>query len=106
MTRTIDQVCWHDMKIISTFENCETDELEMIVDEDISDDSNGTKYLKRKLVFSQVTKYVIDEGPVVGCPVVINYLLDYGETKGGRTEQITLETNAGERYIYYGHFSG
>src|SRR4030095_5579470 len=56
-------------------------------------DWESNTFAPKTILFADVLKYQVDEGPFSGAPVVIDYT---AEADGART-RITLQTNAGRR---------
>ena len=93
------------MEILNVTESCKHDHVFMTVNEDISINSDGSKYAERCFVFRGVTEYLIDEGPVADVPIVNTVIHQTVTTKYGPKYKITLNTNAGIRCLYYDSFN-
>jgi len=104
----IDDISFHDSKILKITENVEKQSLDFLLDFPV--DWNNYAYEKRILRFEDVVFYNVDELPFAGFPTILNIksfgkiTKKYGngnkEIKIERT-RVEIETNAGKRIVEF-----
>jgi hypothetical protein len=85
---------FHDSRIYRVVENAESDELGFEVMYPVDWDNN--QFAPRTIVFKDVLRYAVDEGPFAGKPTILE--VSEAEQQLGRVS-VRIETNAGSRML-------
>jgi hypothetical protein len=112
VTMVIDSDSFHDTRILEVHENASAHSLDFLLD--YFDWGGSDNYERRVLRFTDVTKYIIDEGPLAGNPVILDTKKydEVTDTMGKDAAAFTYKrnkveflTNAGIRIIEFGDCS-
>lgn len=92
----INEIHFHDSRLIRVIEVTETHDLLFEVDYPVDWESNV--FEPRIIAFLDTLNYVVDEGPFVGSPTLLDA---YDAGSSGGYHKVTLQTNAGTRSLSY-----
>ena len=91
----LEDIFFHDCKLVRVVELPARDLLAFEVDYPIDWEANV--FGPKTILFSNVLRYEVHEGPFLGAPVILEYTAD----EDGERTRITIHTNAGLRALSF-----
>ena len=91
----LEDIHFHDSTIVRVIEVPEHDLLAIELDYPV--DWQASVFAPRTVLFHDVLRYVVAEGPFAGKPTI----LEHAVSMDGERKRIVLRTNAGERSLSY-----
>jgi hypothetical protein len=90
----LKDIFFHDCTLVRVVELPGRD---LMCEVDYPIDWEANVFGPKTILFSDVSRYAVDEGPFLGAPV----LLEYSAEEDGDRTRITLRTNAGTRSLSF-----